>query len=95
MPEKYIVTLVAKERQQLLKITHLNTLSARRFKRAQILLLADEGHRDETIAEMLYVGESTVHRTRQKFVDGGIEFALSEAPRSGVNGNSMAKQKLF
>ncbi len=83
MPEKYIVTLTAEERQQLLKITHQSKVSARRFKRAQILLLADEGHRDEIIAQMLYVGESTVHRTRQKFVDGGVEFALSEAPRLG------------
>lgn len=83
MPEKYIVTLTAEERQQLLEVTHQNTVSTRRFKRAQILLLADEGHRDEIIAQMIYVGESTVHRTRQKWVDGGVEFALSEAPRSG------------
>lgn len=95
MPEKYIVTLTAEERQQLLKITHLNNISARRFKRAQILLLADEGHRDETIAEMLYVGESTVHRTRQKFVDGGIEFALSEAPRSGSQRKLDGKAEAF
>ncbi len=83
MPDKYIVRLTAEEHQQLLEITHQNKVSARRFKRAQILLLADDGHRDETIAQMLYVGESTVHRTRQKFVDGGVEFALSEAPRFG------------
>lgn len=83
MPEKYRVTLTAQERQQLLEITHQSKVSARRFKRAQILLLADEGHGDEIIAQMLYVGESTVHRTRQKFVDGGVEFALSEAPRVG------------
>jgi transposase len=89
------VTLTPEERQQLLEITHQNNLSARRFKRAQILLLADEGHRDETIAQMLYVGESTVHRTRQKFVAGGVEFALSEAPRSGATVKSMAKQKPF
>lgn len=83
MPDKYIVTLTAEERQQLLEMTHQTKVSARRLKRAQILLLADDGHRDEIIAQMLYVGESTVHRTRQKFVDGGGEFALSEAPRLG------------
>lgn len=32
---------------------------------------------------MLHVGESTVHRTRQKFVEGGVEFGLSEEPRAG------------
>lgn len=95
MPEKYIVTLTAEERQQLLEITHYNNISSRRFKRAQILLLADEGHRDEIIAQMLYVGESTVHRTRQKFVDGGVEFALSEAPRLGGKRKLNGKAEAF
>ena len=95
MPEKYLVTLTAEERQQLLEITHQNNLSARRFKRAQILLLADEGHRDETIAQMLYVGESTVHRTRQKFVAGSVEFALSEAPRLGGKPKLDGKAEAF
>lgn len=95
MAEKYIVTLTAEERQQLLEITHQNNLSARRFKRAQILLLADEGHRDEPIAQMLYVGESTVHRTRQKFVEFGVEFALSEAPRLGGKPKLDGKAEAF
>lgn len=95
MPEKYLVTLTAEERQQLLEITHQNKISARRFKRAQILLLADDGHRDETIGQMLYVGESTVHRTRQKFVDGGVEFALSEAPRLGGKRKLDGKAQAF
>ena len=95
MPEKYIVTLTAQERQQLLEVTHHNKVSARRFKRAQILLLADEGHRDEIIAQMLYVGESTIHRTRQKFVDGGVEFALSEAPRSSGKRKLDGKAEAF
>jgi transposase len=95
MPEKYIVTLTAEERQQLHEITHQNKVSARRFKRSQILLLADDGHRDDTIAQMLYVGESTVHRTRQKFVDGGVEFALSEAPRFGGKRKLNGKAEAF
>lgn len=95
MPEKYIVTLSAEERQQLHEITHQTKVSTRRFKRAQILLLADDGHRDETIAQMLYVGESTVHRTRQKFVDGGVEYALSEAPRLGGKRKLDGKAEAF
>lgn len=77
------MTLRAEERHHLLGITRQNHVCGRRFKRAQILRLADEGHRDETIAQLLYVGESTVHRTGQKLVNGGGEFALSEAPRAG------------
>jgi transposase len=38
---------------------------------------------DATISQMLHVGESTVHRTRQKCVEQGVEFALSERPRRG------------
>ncbi|MBD1865344.1 hypothetical protein H6F72_27555 [Trichocoleus sp. FACHB-46] len=47
MSEKYTVILTPEERQQLFQFTHQNKLGARRLKRAQILLLADEGHRDE------------------------------------------------
>lgn len=32
---------------------------------------------------MLKVGESTVHRTRQRCVEEGIELALKERPRQG------------
>ena len=88
MAEKYLVTLRADEYQQLLTLTSQGKTSGRVFKRAHILLLADEGHDDATIAQMLHVGESTVHRTRQKFVDGGVDFALKERPRPG------AKRKL-
>jgi transposase len=95
MPEKYIVDLTSEERQSLLQLTHHNHLSSRKFKRAQILLLADEGHRDETIAQMLYVGESTVHRTRQKFVAGGVDFALRESPRPGGKRKLDGKAEAF
>jgi len=95
MPEKYTVTLTDAERQQLLQLTHQRNLCSRRFKRAQILLLADEGHRDETIAQMLYIGASTVHRTRQKLVVGGVEFALSESPRPGGKRKLDGKAEAF
>jgi len=32
---------------------------------------------------MLMVGESTVHPTRQRYVEEGVELALSERPRKG------------
>lgn len=46
-------------------------------------MLADEGHRDDQIAQMLKVGQSTVHRTRQRCVEEGVEKALTERPRPG------------
>jgi len=83
MPEKYIVNLTIPEREELHQLTSQGSLSARKLKRAQMLLLADEGHDDGTIAQMLHVGESTVHRTRQKCVEQGVEFALSERRHRG------------
>lgn len=83
MADKYIVTLTPEERSQLIQLTRRGPLSARKMKRAQILVLADKGHKDETIAQMLNAGISTVHRTRQKFVEGSVEFALNERPRPG------------
>ena len=86
MPVKYIVNLTEEERDQLLNLTKKGKNSSRVFKRAQILLLAEENYQDVEIADILKVGESTVHRTRQKYVEEGVSLALSERPRSGRPG---------
>jgi transposase len=46
------------------------------------------GATDAAIAAALHIGERTVERTRQRFVQGNLAFALSERPRPG------AKRKL-
>jgi len=83
MSAKYIVNLTPAEREQLHHLTRQGKTAARRLKRAHILLLSDEGYDDATIARMLHVGESTVHRTRQRCVEEGVEPALGERPRPG------------
>lgn len=83
MNERYIVELTAQERNSLLALTRGGKPGARRVKRAQILLLADEGATDEAIATALKAGTSTVFRTRRRFVLAGLDHALSEAPRPG------------
>jgi transposase len=88
MNKKYIVDLTDAERTQLLDLIRKGTLGARKLTRAQILLGADEGASDAAIASVLHVAERTVERTRQKFVEGNLEYALSERPRKG------AKRKL-
>ncbi|MCP6760262.1 MAG: helix-turn-helix domain-containing protein [Fischerella sp. CENA71] len=35
------------------------------------------------MADMLMVGESTVHRTRQRYLEEGVELALNERSRKG------------
>ena len=81
--EKYIVELNEAEKNELLE--HINTgeTSARKIKRANILLLADIGKTDSEIVNSLHTSLATVHRTRQRFVEGNLEFVLNEKRRSG------------
>ncbi len=53
--------------------------AVRRGKRAQILLAASAGATDEGIAANVRVGTSTVYRTKRRFVEEGLEEALSDA----------------
>jgi transposase len=66
----------------LLGITQRGSCSARKLKRAQVLLKAHEDLSDEHIAEAVGICPATVHRTRKRFVEEGLE-ALDERPRSG------------
>ncbi len=49
----------------------------------QILLAADAGVDDASMAESLGLSGSTIYRTKRRFVDAGLEAALSEQPRPG------------
>lgn len=84
MNVKYRVTLTASERVQLVSLVLGGKGAFRRLKRAQILLAADKGATDQEIARNVAVGTSTVYRTKQRFVEEGLERALSELPRPGV-----------
>ena len=95
MAVKYTVNLSESEIKQLQEITCKGKTAARKLKRAQILLLADEGHPDKTIAKMLKVGESTVHRIRQRCVEEGVELALKERPRRGSSKKLHGKSEAF
>jgi transposase len=58
--------------------------AVRKLKRAQILLAADAGISDAAIAGSVSVGGSTVYRTKQRFVEGNLDLALSEEARPGA-----------
>ena len=83
---RYRVTLTTDERQQLQEFVNGGKGAVRKIKRAQILLAADAKSKstDETIARNLGSSTSTVYRTKQRFVEEGLERALNEAPRLGV-----------
>lgn len=81
--KKYLVKLEPGEREQLLEMTRKGETSARKMKRAMIVLKADEGWKDEAIIQALNTNRSTVERTRKRFVEGGLDHALNEDPRPG------------
>ena len=81
--KKYLVKLEASEREQLLELTRKGVTGARKLKRAQIMLKADEGWKDEAIVQALNTNRSTVERTRKRFVEGGLDRGLNEDPRPG------------
>lgn len=95
MAKKYVVDLTREERTDLKKQLQSGKARARRMYRARILLLADEGRTDEEIVRALHVGRSTVERTRMRFVEGGVERALTERPRPGKPRLLNGKQEAY
>jgi len=95
MADKYLVDLTEEERGDLLNVIHKGKAAARKVVRAHVLLRAAEGATDEAIAQTLHLGISTVHRTRQRFVDEGLTAALSERPRAGSPPTLTGKQAAF
>ncbi len=84
MAKIYIVDLTEDERTFLLQYIDSGKHSARKIKRAQILLHADKGKTDKDVAEAVHSSISTVQRTRKRFVEGNLENALNEKPRPGA-----------
>jgi len=76
--------LTSTERDELLTLIGAGESSARKVKRANILLLSDEGKKDEEIAEALHTSVSTIERTRKRCVMEGLTASLKERPRPGA-----------
>lgn len=83
MAKKYLVTRTEAERESLLALTKKGALAARKRSRAHVLLQADAGATDGQIAHALHIGTATVERIRKRFVEGGVEYALTERSRPG------------
>jgi transposase len=81
--QKYLVSLTEDERATVLTLTKKGTVAARTLTRAHILLHADGQATDDDIAQALHIGTATVERIRKRFVEEGLEAALSERPRLG------------
>ena len=93
MAKRYIVDLTNEERAQLIELTQKGRPGARKIKRANILLLANTGKTDLEIATTLQTSVPTVLRTRHKFVNGGLGFALNERRGLADFQKSMTRSK--
>ena len=93
MNVRYRVELSQAERDELTAMLGGGKHAARKLKRAQILLAADGGGRDEEIARTVRVSLSTIGRTKRRFVEGNLERALTEEPRPGAERKLTGKEE--
>jgi transposase len=90
---RYRVELDQSEREALAAMLSGGKHAARKLKRAQILLAAHAGKDDASIAATVAVGESTVYRTKRRFVEMGLEAALNEQVRLGAQRKLSGKEE--
>jgi len=90
---KYVVRLTEEERKSLHTVVKKGKVAAAKRSRAQILLKADAGPNDSglsdlQIAEALGVAVSTVHRTRQQYVEEGWSRRSRASPLGAIGRES-------
>jgi transposase len=90
--EKHEVHLKETERRKLIGMVSKGRNKAVVIQRAHILLKVDEGKTDAEISQMLYVSEQTIRRTRQRFVQEGLQAALEDKPHP-VTGSELDEKQ--
>src|ERR1700727_459986 len=89
----YRVELSQSERDELAALLSGGRHTARKLKRAQILLAADAGTTDDKIAATVMVSGSTIFRTKRRFGEANVEGARSEEPRPGAERKLSGKEE--
>lgn len=77
------IQLSTDEERMLKKLARSNTTEVRLARRAQIVLLAAAGHRNEAIAKELGIGRVQVGRWRERYAEGGLSAIERDRPRGG------------
>lgn len=85
MPETHSpsVELSQDERDHLFAIIHKGVRNVRVVTRARILTKLDQGRSNQEICLALDVTLPTILKTRNRYIEGGLESALGERPRLG------------
>lgn len=92
-PTKYKVKVTDAERSELLSLLSKGEHNARIIKRANILLLSDQGKTAPEIVENLPVSKQTVYNIRKRFVQEGLDSALHDKPRPGAKPRIQPEQE--
>lgn len=84
MPKNAVpIHLTEDELQYLISVTQKQTIEARVYKRAKMLLLKSQGLSNECIADKLDVTVHTVRLCLQKFAETGVQAALEDSAGRG------------
>lgn len=81
--KKYIVSLNEVEKNKLTELVRKGKHSARTLVRARVLLLTHVGQTDRDIGLVLGLAPLTPRDIRKRYVEGGLDRALFDAPRPG------------
>jgi hypothetical protein len=93
MPKPYAVQLREHQRGLLYALIQKGHAPARTVRRAHTLLLADAQQPLQTIAAMLHTSAVTVTQTYKRFLQAGLEAALSDRPRPGSRRKLAGRQE--
>lgn len=93
MSKRVEIDLTPEDRQALQQLTRKGKTSARKLNRARILLLVDEGRAESDISQILGTSGNTIWRTKQRYNEGGLEWALNDEPRAGAPPKLDGKQE--
>ena len=89
--KKYVVQLTDEQREYLNSLINKGTNSARKIKRANILLLSEQQKKAKEISQILNTNIQSVYNIRKRFVLSGLDKALNENPRPGAPSKLDAK----
>lgn len=95
MSRRTDIELIPEDRKELIHLTRKGKTSARKINRARILLMSDEGKPDGEIREALGISQTTIWRTRKRYLEGGLDWSLNEQPRPGAPPKLDGKQEAF
>ncbi len=77
------IAVDTEQEKALRKVARSNTASVRFARRAQIVLMASDGHDNTHIAQKLGIGRIQVGRWRDRFLEDGIPGIRQDLPRGG------------